>query len=217
MNSWVFVIGAAGVIVLWFIFKRLYLDPAEREQSISVEESMERQAQKRNGRVHLSGGQPTLTLPHRNVNIDLSLITNDDEMWRECSFATFRVDHFNDKHFLLALNSKDIFLKPFVVGTRVEVPDEQFKEAYVITGNDTAFVNNVLTQEIRDKLRKECLQIVFGRRLNAPILNREKGWLSVFTKFMSTGDDVFDGLIETAILFHDRLVELNTDTENAQH
>jgi hypothetical protein len=126
-------------------------------------------------------------------------------IYKEYTYARFQTELFNDKEFLIAVNSKELLLKPLVFGTRVEVSDNKFAEEFVVTGNDAAFVNDLLTDEIRDKLRKESVHVKFGRRTDSSTLTRERGWLSVFTQGMRTGVEAFDGLIETAILFYERI------------
>jgi hypothetical protein len=209
MNPWVLAIVVGGIIVIWFVVKRLYFDPAEREHKIAVRESMDRQAQKRNGQVVVKSGQPTLTVTHGRVEIDLSLVRYNDEIYREHTFARFKVEYFASKQFLIALNSKDLLLKPIPLADKLELSDQQFNEQFVVTGNDQVFINDLLTKQIREKLCEQTFQVSLGRRTDAAILNREQGWLTVFTQLVRTGDEVFDGLIDTAILFHDRLETLN--------
>jgi hypothetical protein len=166
-------------------------------------------ARKRNGTVKISRGCPTLTVPYKSVNIELSLVEDNNELYREYTYARFRTEVFTDKEFRIVLNSKGLFLKPVVVGTRLAVPDEKFSENYIVVGNDAPFVQALLTREIRDRLLAESLQVKFGRRTDSSALSRERGWLSVFTQGMKAGEDVFNGLIEAAILFYERLEELN--------
>src|SRR6266536_3086375 len=189
MDGWGFGLGIVGICLLWFIVKWLYFDPARREYRMWVRECLSRQAQKRNGTVNVTHGWPVLTIPYKSVNIELSLRENNDESALEYTYARFRTEVFNDKNFKAILDSKDLFQKPMIFGTRLAVLDEKFS----------------------DRLLDESLQVAFGRHTDSSTLSREWGWLSVFTKGMRAKDEVFDGLIETAILFYQRLEALNNN------
>jgi hypothetical protein len=204
------------IVILWMIFKRLFISPAERKFEELARECMGRQAAKRHGALTVSNGMPGLTIPYKTATINLAFISNNNELYRECTYAQFRTAHFPDKKFKLLLNSKDFFLKPLAVGTRIEILDDRLREAYVATGNDAAFVNRLLSQEIRDGLLKETPHVKFGRRIEAPPLDRERGWLTVFVQNQRAGDETFDGLIETAILFYEGLEELNRRSDQAK-
>lgn len=212
MNVWTLVIGIAGILVIWFIAKRFYFDPAEREQNAAVKEAMTKQAQKRGGRVELSGRQPMLHVPTEHGDIQLSLLTSADETFREHTYARFKSEHFADKDFAILLRSDDFLLKPLSIGTRVDLADEQFNGQFLVTGNDREFVAKVLTTEIRDKLRTSSVHVSFGRRTDSSLLDRERRWLSVHTQFLKTGDVIFDSLIEIAILFQARFAALAAET-----
>jgi hypothetical protein len=205
MNGSILVLGIVGVCVIWFILKLLYFDKVDREQDVAIRKALDSQAQKHHGTVAISKGRPTLTIPHKGVEIELSCISNNVELYNEYTYARFQTDSFTEKDFLIALNSKELLLKPVVIGTRIEISDVRFSEAFVVTGNDAAFVNDLLTEDIREMLCKESFQIKFGRRTDSFTLSRERGWLSVFTQGMRTGEAAFDALIETAILFYERL------------
>ena len=209
MSVWTLVIGVAVILVIWFIAKRFYFDPAEREENAGLKEAMMKQAQKRDGRVELDGGQPMLHVPTKHGAIQLSLLTSPDETFREHTYARFKVEQFAKKDFAVLLRSDSLLLKPLPIGTRVDLADEQFAAQFVITGNDPEFVAKVLNTEIRDKLRESLLQVSFGRRTDSSLLDRERGWLSVHTQFVKTGDVIFDSLIETAILFQARFASLS--------
>ena len=213
MNVWTLVIGVAVILVTWFIAKHFYFDPAEREQNAAVEEAMTKQAQKRDGRVELNGRQPTLHVPSKHVDIQLSLLTSTDETFREHTYARFKLEQFADKDFAVLLRSDNLLLKPLPIGTRVDLADELFNKHFVVTGNDPAFVTKVLNTEICDKLCTSSLQVSFGRRTDSSLLDRERGWLSVHTQFLKTGDEIFDSLIETAILFQARFAALAAETQ----
>jgi hypothetical protein len=62
---------------------------------------------------------------------------------------------------------------------------------------------------VRHKLRQESLQVTLGRRIDAAILDREQGWLSVFIQGVRVQDEVVDALVETTMLLYDRLTALN--------
>ena len=95
----------------------------------------------------------------------------------------------------------------------MELLDEKLREKYVVTGNDATFVNRLLTAELRDKLLQDSQHVKFGRRIDSSTLSRERGWLTVFTQGMRAGDEVFDGLVETAILFYESLEALSNRSE----
>jgi hypothetical protein len=82
-----------------------------------------------------------------------------------------------------------------------------------VVGSDASFVNDLLTPEIRERLLEASLQVKFGRQVETPPLNRERGWLTVFTRGLGAGEEVFDALIETAIVFYERMETLNTGSE----
>jgi hypothetical protein len=213
MNVWTLVIGVAVILIIWFIAKRFYFDPAEREQDAAVKEAMEKQAQKRDGKVELNGRQPVLHVPTKHGDIQLSLLTSTDETFREHTYARFKLEQFADKNFAALLRSDNLLLKPLPIGTRVNLADEQFNQQFVVTGNDPEFVAKVLNTEIRDKLRASSLQVSFGRRTDSSLLDRERDWLSVHTQFLKTSDVIFDSLIETAILFQARFAALAAETQ----
>jgi len=213
MNVWTLVIGVAVILVIWFIAKRFYFDPAERQQDAAVKEAMTKQAQKRDGRVELSGRQPMLHVPTKHGDIQLSFLISTDETFREHTYARFKLEQFAGKDFAALLRSDNLLLKPLPIGTRVDLADERFNEQFVVTGNDPEFVAKVLNTEIRDKLRASLLQVSFGRRTDSSLLDRERGWLSVHTQFLKTGDVIFDLLLEAAILFQTRFAALATETQ----
>jgi hypothetical protein len=99
-----------------------------------------------------------------------------------------------------------------VLGARLEVSDKSFAEKFAITANDTSFANNLLTKEIRDQLLQVCPHVKFGRRTDAAVFDRERGWLTVFVPGFLINDEIFDGLIETALLFCDRLQLLKSQS-----
>src|SRR5437763_3034932 len=121
MEGWVFILGIGGTCLLCLIIKWLYFDPAERSYKARVRKCMDGQARKRHGAVKVTHGRPTLTIPYKDVNIDLSLVENNDEIYREYTYARFRTEFFDDKDFKIILDSKDLLLKPLVVGTRLKV------------------------------------------------------------------------------------------------
>jgi len=190
MNSWTLILGIGGIVLVWLIAKWLYFDPVERDFEDFTRECLDRQAKKRNGTIAVSRGRPVLTVPNHTTNIELAVIRHDDDPSREYSYARFRTAAFADKNITIMLNSKELLLKPLVIGSRVDVPDEVFREKYVVVANDPNFLNDLLTQEIRDELLKHSLQVKFGRRTDSSTLSRERGWLSVFTQGLRASDEV---------------------------
>ena len=205
MTLWMFVIGIVSVGLLWLFLKRLWLGSTEGDHADSIRASLTKQAQKREGRVHVRNGQYTLTIPYQSASIDVSAVISTEEVYLECTYATVRIDNLTDKDFKVLLNSDNLLLKPLVIGTRLKLDDERFNEAYIVVANDPAFIKNLLTQEVREKLRQESLQVKLGRRFNAAILDREQGWLSVFTQGLRLDERVVDALVETTMLLYDRL------------
>jgi hypothetical protein len=174
---------------------------------------MDKQALKRHGTLAVAGRTPALRIPHKTTTIELGYISNTVDLSREFTYARFRTEHFPDKKFSMYVNSKDFLNKPIAIGTRVELVDERLREKYVVTGNDAAFVNRLLTQEVRDKLLQDSLHVKFGRRIDSSTLSRERGWLTVFILGMNASDELFDRLIETAILFYESLEALSNRSE----
>ena len=170
---------------------------------------LEQQALRHDGKVELNNGRPSVRVPTELGGIELSLLVVEDDNWREHSYARFRMAQFAKQRFVVRLKSKSFLFKPLVIGDRIQLTDKQFHECFIVAGNDRAFVGNLLTQEIRDKLRTESLQVSFGRRTDAAILDWEKGWLSVHTQFLRTSDEVLAALIETAKLFQERFATLS--------
>jgi hypothetical protein len=211
MNGWVlaFVIG----LLLWLIVKWLFIGPAENKFNELARECLDKQALKHHGTLTVTNGMPALRIPHRTTTIDVAFIRNDDELFREYTYARFRTEHFSDNKFSMQVNSKDFFLKPLAIGTRVELLDEKLREKYVVTGNDATFVNRLLTAELRDKLLQDSQHVKFGRRIDSSTLSQERGWLTVFILGMNARDELFDRLIETAILFYERLEALSNRSE----
>jgi hypothetical protein len=197
------VIGAA--LLLWLIIKWLFLNPAERSDKARLDKSFEKQARKRNGKVVLDRRTPALRVPHKTLEIELSFREDNVDLFNEYTYARFRIEGLPDKELKVLHLDKDFLSKPIVLGDRLEVSDERFAEKFAITGNDTAFANSLLTEEIRNKLMQVCPHVKFGRRTDAAPLDRERGWLTVFIPGFIIDDEVFDGLIETAVLFSDRL------------
>ena len=214
MNGWILVLGIAGVCLLWLIIRWLYIDPAHREHESQVRKCFDEQARKRNGNVEVRQGRTTLTVPHKTVNIELALVEDKNEPSLESTYARFRTEAFADKKFRILFNSKDVWQKPLVFGTRLQVADEKFRANYIATGDDASFVDALLTPEIRDKLLAEPLHVKFGRRLDSSRLSQERGWLSVFTPGLRASDKIHDSLIDTAILFYDRLEALDSQTNS---
>lgn len=203
VGYWLLVIGAG--LLLWLIIKWLFLNPAERSDKARLDESFEKQARKRNGKLVLNQRTPASRIPHKTAEIELSFRENDVELFNEYTYARFRIDGLSDKELKVLHLDKDFFSKPIALGARLEISDERFAEKFAITGNDTSFANSLLTEEIRNKLLQVCPHVQFGRRTDAPVLDRERGWLTVFIPGFLIDDEVFDGLIETALLFCERL------------
>jgi len=203
MYFWVlaFVIALA----LWLVVKWLFITPAENKFNELARVYFDKQADKRHGTVTVADGIPALTIPYKTDTIELAFISNDNDLTQEFTYARFRTERFPDKKFSMFVNSKDWVLKPLVIGTRVELLDERLREHYVVTGNDAAFVNRLLTDEVRHQLLKLPLNVKFGRRIDSSRLSGERGWLTVFMQGATAGDEIFDGLVEAAILFHERL------------
>ena len=185
------------------------------QQNDAFRECLEQQALKHNGKVELNSGRPSVRVPTELGGIELSLLILEDDNWREHGYARFRMAQFAKQHFVVRLKSKSLLFKPLVIGDRIQLPDEQFHECFILAGNDPAFVGKLLTHEIRDKLRTESLQVSFGRRTDAALLDWEKGWLSVHTQFLRTSDEVFNALIETAKLFQERFAMLSGPSDLA--
>ena len=209
MTLWMFVVGIVSVGLLWLFLKRLWLGSTEGDRAESIKACLTKQAQKRQGRVHVRNGQYTLTFPYQTASLDVSAVISTEEVYLECTYATVRIDNLTDKDFKVLLNSDNLLLKPLVVGTRLELDDEQFNDGYIVVGNDPAFIKNLFTREVRDKLRQAALQVKLGRRFNAAILDREQGWLSVFMQGLRVEERVVDAMVETTMLLYDRLNALN--------
>jgi len=203
------VIGLVVIAVLWFVINQLYFKPAENALRNSLQQTLNKQAAKRGGKVQVVRGNPSLTVPYKAINIECRLIENSDELYREFTYAVFRIPDLTNKNVAVLRNYKELLLKPVQFGARVHIADGKFNEDYVVAGNDPDFIRNLLTQKIRDKLLSHSLQVKLGVRFDAPILNREKGWVSVFANGVKYGDEFFDVLIETTILIYDKLIELN--------
>jgi len=209
MTLWMFVVGIVSVGLLWLFLKRLWLGSTEGDRAESIKACLTKQAQKRQGRVHVRNGQYTLTFPYQTASIDVSAVISTEEVYLECTYATVRIDNLTDKDFKVLLNSDNLLLKPLVVATRLKLDDEQFNDGYIVVGNDPAFIKNLFTREVRDKLRQAALQVKLGRRFNAAILDREQGWLSVFMQGLRVEERVVDAMVETTMLLYDRLNALN--------
>jgi hypothetical protein len=206
---WALVLGIVAILMLWLFLKRLWLGSTEGGQAVSLRECLTKQAQKRQGRVHVRNGRYTLTFPYQSASIDVSAVISSEEVYTECTYATVRIENLTDKDFKVLINSDSLLLKPLVIGTRFKFADEQFNESYVVVANDSTLIKNLFTQEVRDKLRQATLQVMFGRRIDAPILDREQGWLSVFTQGLRMQDEVLDVLVETTMTLYDRMKALN--------
>lgn len=212
MYSWVFAV-VLGVI-LGLLVKWLFIKPAEDKFDKLAWECMDKQALKRHGTLAVAGRTPTLRIPHKTTTIELGYISNSVDLSREFTYARFRTEHFPDKKFSMCLNSTDFLNKPLAIGTRVELVDERLREKYAVTGNDAVFVNRVLTEEVRNRLLQESLHVKFGKRIDSSALSREHGgWLTVFILGTRAGDGLFDGLIETAMLFYESLESLSNCNE----
>ena len=211
MNGWVLALVIA--LLLWLIVKWLFNSPAENKFNELARECLKKQALKHHGTETAANGMPALKIPYKSVTIDVAFIRSDDELFREYTYTRFRTEHFSDKKFSMQVNSKDLFLKPLAIGTRVELLDERLREKYVVTGNDASFVNRLLTKEVRDKLLQDSQHVKFGRRIDSSTLSRERGWLTVFTQGMHAEDELLDRLIATAILFYESLEALSIRSE----
>ena len=211
MHSWVFAV-VFGVI-LGLLVKWLFIKPTEDKFDKLARECMDKQALKRHGTLTVAERMPALLIPHKTTTIELGYISNNVDLSREFTYARFRTEHFPDKKFSMYLNSKDFLNKPLAIGTRVELVDERLREKYAVTGNDALFVNRVLTEEVRNRLLQESLHVKFGRRIDSSILSGEHGWLTVFILGMNASDELFDRLIETAVLFYESLEALSIRSE----
>jgi len=206
-------LSIVGGVLLWLIIKWLFISPSERKFDAFVTECFSKQALKRNGTV-THDRQARLKVPYKTATIELSFLSDDDELYREHTYARFQTDLFTDKKFWVLQKEDSLLLRPLLVGTKIEVADEKFSEKFLVTGDDPTFVNRLLSQEVRERLLTKPLQIKFGGRSDSTLLSRERGWLSVFTPGATASDELFDDLIETAILFYERLESLSKDTSS---
>jgi hypothetical protein len=210
MTGSLVVVVIIGVILIGWMIQRLVFAPADREAEKWVEKLLEEQARNRNGSVNVSGRRASLTVPHKNINIEVSsagIAGGGDGGDFDYFYARFRLNVFTDKDFSLIVKS-DGLLKPYF--SRLEVLDKRFGERYVAAGSDSSFLNGVLTPEIRDKLLEASLNVQFGRRVGYGV--GERGWLTVF-KWHFVTEDAYDSMIETAILFYERFEELGRHVE----
>ncbi len=204
------VVVIIGVILIGWMIQKLIFGPADREFEKSVERVLEVQARKHNVSVNVSGRRAFLTIPHKEINIEVSsagIAGGGDGGGFDYFYARFRSNVFTDKDFSLIVKS-DGLLKPLF--SRLEVSDERLSERYVVAGSDSSFLDGVLTPEIRDKLLEASLNVQFGRRVGYGV--GEKGWLTIF-KWHFVTEVAYDSMIEIAILFYKRFEELGRHVE----
>ena len=208
-DLWLFVLIFVGICLSTWILNRLLFEPSERAHLVLVKECLGKQALKHNGTM----SDMALTVPHKTVDIEVSYRESIDEVSPAYTYATFRTEVFHDKKFGIYY-WKELFLRPAVViGSRLEVFEEELGETYVVSGDDLSFVKEVLTPEIRNRLlefKEAYLRVEFGRPHGSSPLSRERGWLSV-SAYCASGvmDQDYDRVIETATLFYERLEALN--------
>ncbi len=211
MENWVLVlIFVGGGCLIGLIYRWLYIAPVDRENERGVKECLDKQARKRSGTVKASSRWSVLIIPYKSINIEVSVNEGMENPLEDYTYATFRMEVFTDKKFGIYY-WKEFFLRPLGIGTRLEILDEKLGETYIVSGNDASFIKGVLTLEIRDKLlefKGSRLRVQFGRPRGSSLLSRERGWLTVFAYGIGYVDQPYDRVIETAILFHERLEAL---------
>jgi len=212
MENWIlFLIFVGGGCLIGLIFRWLNIAPLDRENESGVKECLDKQARKRSGIVKASSRWSVLTIPYKSINIEVSVNEGMENPLEDYTYATFRTKVFTDKKFGIYY-WKEFFLRPLGIGTRLEILDEKLGETYTVSGNDASFIEGVLTPEIRAKLlefKESFLRVQFGRPRGSSLLSREQGWLTVFAYGIGTVDQPYDRVIETAILFHERLETLD--------
>ena len=199
--SEVLIIGlVAGLVLLGWAMLARTVTPADRE----IARVLQEQAAKRNGTFDLARGRGLLTVPYKTTTIETSTaeMFSGDVGTFDYVYARFRTSAFRDKDFKL-INKSDGLLKPFFLKT--DLSDERLSENYFAAGSDGAFLNELLTPDIRDALLKTLLNVQFGTRVGRGV--GERGWLTVFKWHIVTPSGC-DQLMETAALFHDRFEKL---------
>ncbi len=98
------VVVIIGVILIGWMIQRLVFVPAEREAEKWVERLLEEQARKRNGSVNVSRRRASLTVPYKEINIEVSsagMTGGGDGGDFDYFYARFRSNVFTDKDFSL--------------------------------------------------------------------------------------------------------------------
>lgn len=203
MDSSIIVAIAVGCIIGLFVWL-FFIRPAEREYDNERRAALNRQAAKRGGSVVTVKGRPMLHVRYEGVTIELSSDADNEELLRDHEYARFKLEDLADKEVSVLLDSVNPAEKPIVSSDRVHFADKRFEDAFVSTSNDQRFTQDLLTPEIRERLMAASLQLRIGVRTDSSRFSGDHGWISVFTRGLRGGDDLYDQMIETAIILYKR-------------
>jgi hypothetical protein len=154
-----------------------------------------------------------LTIPYKTASIEVSFSPGGDDGIPSDAYATLKAEAFTHKRFGI-FYWKELYFRPaLLVGSRLDIFEDELGNSYRVSGDDLIFVETVLTPEIRARLLELedlRLRVEFGKPHGAFTLSRERGWLTVSAQGSSgIFDKDYDAVMETAIMFYERLEEMN--------
>lgn len=201
--------------VAW-LFREFYHKPRARK----VLERLRAQAKKRGGFLSdgPSGLKPTLSFQYDNAQMTVSILpaSGGEAPEPEITYVTFQTTRLQDKDFRLV---NRWYKKPLLSAARVEGFAGEFGGSFSVESSDPYFIRQLLTNAIQDALLSydEPLQIVFGRRfgIGRSEIEPAAGQFAIAVNGIKFEDADYDWLINTAVLFYERLKALEQSYRGA--
>ena len=185
----------------WKLIEKIDTEPEARK----ARESFETQALKRQGIVKddASGLKPELSFRHDGSEFSVS-IREGGKGDPRVTFVSFQTELFPEVSFRIASGK----FKALISRTRIKDFDGDLCRHYQLEGNDAAFINSLLTQEIQDDLLEyqTATEVRFGMHTGVKLaLKPGSGRFYLSTEGFQVEDKDYNRLIETTVKVYERL------------
>jgi hypothetical protein len=211
MDPWIVLIIAAAFFFGWKIQQR---------KKETVTECLKRQGMKRNGLVKTAFlAYPRLSFCYLDTEILVSAMSGGilgNRSRASKTYATFYLPDFSDDWFDIRNKSKGNALDRVLGLKDIQIENPEFDARFTIRASDAVLIRTFLTRDLQERLLQftpgEELYVQFTKKAlfqeGRLVLGEQRPCLSVSIRKILTDEGEFDRLIETALLFHDRLKSL---------
>jgi hypothetical protein len=179
------------VIMSYYVVKR---------SSRILQENLQKQATKRNGVLSGSGSERILSFPYHNTKVNLSTYSGSRNRYsHQMPYTSIETDLYLKTGKYLKIYSETLASE---IGKKIGMQDiqigsEEFDKKFMIKGDDELFTIQMITIPIQEKLLR--------LRSLHPVVNLEHSLLKIKVPLVLNTEENFDLLIDTALLFIDRL------------